>query len=69
MEKSRDEIMADSLRIVELRGELFGLANSYAGDVTGGTVGVPLHGACNHLLEVHAGMLNRLQDVLEGKQC
>lgn len=36
-------------RAMELRKELFDLANSFAGDETG-HVAVLLHGACNHIL-------------------
>lgn len=64
VDKTQNEIMVDYLRIRSLRSELFDLANSYSGDVTGHNVAVPLHEACNCLLDAFHGMLDRLKQIL-----
>jgi len=43
-------------RILEIRKELFDIANSYAGDETG-TAAIYLHESCNCILSAHEYLL------------
>ena len=45
-------------RAMELRNELFDIANSFAGEETG-YVAVLLHGACNHILWAKQALPNK----------
>jgi hypothetical protein len=61
--KTTNELRGGVTRAMELRDELFNIANSYAGDFTG-DVAVLLHQACNKILFAH----ERVEAIIQNKR-
>ena len=51
--KSQSDMVKDAKRLYELRGEIFDMANSYAGDNNPSHIAVTLHQVCNMILDAN----------------